>query len=45
MRFARKLCLTTAAAVLGLSLAGVTAPAAHASDSSWGCGGLCRPGR
>ena len=43
MKFARKIGLTMAAAVLGISVVGMTAPAAHAGDSSWGCGGLCRP--
>ena len=46
MKLARKFSLTVAAtvAVLGASLVTTTAPA-HAGDSSWGCGGQCRPGR
>ena len=42
MKFARKIALTAAAALLGASLVGMTAPAANAADSSWGCGGQCR---
>ncbi|WP_170219352.1 hypothetical protein [Nocardioides litoris] len=45
MNIARKLGLTVAAALLGASVVGIAAPAAHAGDSSWGCGGSCRPGR
>ena len=45
MELARKLALTLAASALGASLIGLSAPAAHAYDSSWGCGGACRPGR
>ncbi len=41
MKFARKLCLTAAAGILGVTLLGMSAPAS-AHDSSWGCGGLCR---
>ncbi|MDO9353840.1 MAG: hypothetical protein Q7T55_09095 [Solirubrobacteraceae bacterium] len=45
MNFARKLGLTVAAVVLSTSVVGMAAPAAHAGDTSWGCGGQCRPGR
>ena len=44
MKLARKLALTLAATVLGASMVGLSAPAAHAGDSSWGCGGMCRHG-
>ncbi|WP_170286206.1 hypothetical protein [Nocardioides rubriscoriae] len=45
MKIARKLALTVAATVLGASFVAVSAPAAQAyGDSSWGCGGNCRPG-
>ncbi len=45
MTFARKLALAVAATALGTSLIGLSAPPANAGDTSWGCGGLCRPGR
>lgn len=44
MKLARKLALTLAASALGVSMIGLSAPAAHAGDTSWGCGGACRPG-
>ncbi len=45
MKIARKLALTVAATVLGASFVALSAPSAHAyGDSSWGCGGMCRPG-
>lgn len=42
MKLARKLALTAAAPALVVSMIGMSAPAAHAGDSSWGCGGACR---
>ncbi len=43
MQLARKLGLTLAGVVLVAAVVGVMAPAAQAADSSWGCGGQCRP--
>ena len=43
MKLPRKLALTLAATVMGVSMVGMTAPAAQAYDSGWTCGG-CRPG-
>ena len=43
MRIVRKLALTTAAAIVSVGLAALTAPAASA-DTAWGCGGLCAVG-
>ncbi|WP_340537914.1 hypothetical protein [Nocardioides sp. GXZ039] len=43
MKVARQIGLLVASAVLGISLAAAPAPNAHAGDSSWGCGGSCRP--
>ncbi|MDO9455444.1 hypothetical protein [Nocardioides sp.] len=42
MKLARKLSLTLAATAVATSMIGLAAPAAHAGDSSWGCGGQCR---
>jgi hypothetical protein len=42
MKLARKIGLAVAATVLGASAVTLAAPAAHAGDSSWGCGGGCR---
>jgi hypothetical protein len=39
MNIARRLCLGAVAGLLGFGLLGLSAPAAHAGDTSWGCGG------
>jgi hypothetical protein len=45
MKIARKLSLALATAALGVSFVALSAPSAEAyGDSSWGCGGMCRPG-
>jgi hypothetical protein len=44
MKIVRKLALTLATTALGFSFVALSAPSAHAmGDSSWGCGGMCRP--
>ncbi|CAN5636977.1 hypothetical protein BH11ACT8_BH11ACT8_09840 [soil metagenome] len=46
MKFAQKIGLAAVAGILGLSAVSLAAPSsAHASDSSWGCGGWCKGAR
>lgn len=44
MKIVRKASLVIAAAAVGVGFLGMSAPA-QAMDSSWGCGGYCRPSR
>lgn len=42
MKILRRAGVVLAASIMSLSVLGVAAPA-EARDTSWGCGGFCRP--